>query len=73
MKEIFKNGASLFLKTIVINIGTDDGVKENMTVIIITHNAAIAPMADKVIRFKSGRVLETTLNEMPIPVEEIEW
>ena len=57
----------------ILKLLQDTCRRDNITVIIITHNSAIAPMADKVIRFKSGRVLETTLNEMPIPVEEIEW
>ena len=44
-----------------------------MTVIIITHNAAIAPMADKVIKFKNGTVEGVELNDNPTPVERIEW
>ena len=47
--------------------------KENMTVIIITHNSAIASMADKVIHFKSGEVTNIENNSNPTPVEEIEW
>lgn len=46
---------------------------ENMTVIIITHNAAIAPMADKIIKFKNGGVEEIIVNKNPKPIEEIEW
>lgn len=44
-----------------------------MTAIIITHNKAISPMADKVIRFKNGRVRDIILNDVPAPIEEIEW
>lgn len=44
-----------------------------MTVVVITHNAAIAPMADKVIKVKNGKVHSVSLNENPIPVERIEW
>ena len=44
-----------------------------MTVIIITHNTAIAPMADKVIYFKNGGVQKIEINDMPIPIENIEW
>ena len=44
-----------------------------MTVIIITHNSAIAPMADKVIKFKNGAVLDVEINKKPKPIEEIEW
>ena len=47
--------------------------KENMTVIIITHNAAIAPMANKVVKFKNGTVEEIIINKNPMPVERIEW
>lgn len=44
-----------------------------MTVIVVTHNQAIAPMADKVIRIKNGRVESIKLNQNRIPVERIEW
>ena len=44
-----------------------------MTVIVITHNSALTPMADKVIRIKNGTVSSMELNEKPIPVENIEW
>lgn len=47
--------------------------KEGMTVVLITHNQAITPMADRVIRMKSGKVVSNVLNEEPLPVEEIEW
>lgn len=43
------------------------------TVIVITHNQAFTAMADRVIRIKSGRVLEMTRNEAPLPAERIEW
>lgn len=46
---------------------------EKMTVIIITHNGAIAPMADKVIKFKNGTAEDMIINENPTPIEEIEW
>ena len=47
--------------------------KEKMTVVIITHNSAIAPMADKVIKFKNGSVKEIVKNKEPVSIEEIEW
>lgn len=47
--------------------------KENMTVVIITHNTAIAPMADKVIKFKNGSVEDIVINKNPISIDEIEW
>lgn len=47
--------------------------EKGMTVIVITHNSAIAPMADRVIKIKNGRVSSMQINETPIPVETIEW
>lgn len=47
--------------------------KEKMTVIIITHNAAIAPMADKVIKFKNGSASDIIVNKKPKSIDEIEW
>ena len=47
--------------------------KEHMTVVIITHNAALIGMADKVIKFKNGGVEEVIINENPTPIEDIEW
>lgn len=44
-----------------------------MTVVVITHNQAITPMADRVITIKSSKVENIALNEHPTPVEEIEW
>ena len=46
---------------------------QGMTVIVITHNQAIAPMADQVIHMRSGRVTQIVRNEHPTPVEQIEW
>lgn len=43
------------------------------TVILITHNAAISPMADKIIHLRNGKVGEIIKNDTPIPVERIEW
>ena len=47
--------------------------KENMTVLIITHNGALAPMADRVIRFKNGTVESVEINKNPMSIENIEW
>jgi len=47
--------------------------KNKITVIIITHNSAIAPMADRLIKFKSGKVTEMTTNDNPISIDDIEW
>ena len=47
--------------------------QKGMTVIVITHNTAITPMADRVIRIKNGQVSDMNLNPQPTPVEQIEW
>ena len=47
--------------------------ENNITTIIITHNQAITPMADKVIKFKSGRITDVSINPEPVMVEDIEW
>lgn len=47
--------------------------KDKMTVVLITHNGAITPMADHIIRMKSGKIVEDIYNENPKNVEEIEW
>lgn len=48
-------------------------VEQGMTVVIITHNSALTSMADRVIRLKNGQVSEVTVNENPMPVDDIEW
>lgn len=45
----------------------------NMTVVVITHNSAIAPMADRLIKIKNGRVSSMTVNDNPVDVSTIEW
>lgn len=51
-----------------------DTCKEHgMTVIVITHNSAIAPMADRIIKIKNGKVSQMEVNESPMQVERIEW
>lgn len=47
--------------------------EEGMTVMIITHNSALAPMAHKVIRFRSGKVVGQEVNPTPTPIADIEW
>lgn len=44
-----------------------------MTVVVVTHNSAIAPMADKIIKIKNGIVDSIAINDNPLPVERIEW
>lgn len=47
--------------------------ERGMTVIVITHNQAIAPMADRLIHIKNGRVSRMETNERPMSIDEIEW
>ena len=47
--------------------------ENDMTVIIITHNSVISEIADRVIKFNSGKVQSVTLNKKPKSVDEIEW
>lgn len=57
----------------ILKLLQDTCRKERMTVIIITHNSALTPMADRVIHFKNGTAFDITTNEHPTPIEEIEW
>ena len=57
----------------ILKLLQDTCREKGMTVILITHNSAIAPMADRVIKIKNGMVSEMTVNEHPVPVEMIEW
>ena len=57
----------------ILKLLQDTCRKEKMTVIIITHNSAIAPMADKVIHFKNGKAENIKINQNQISVDEIEW
>ena len=57
----------------ILKLLQDTARKENMTVLIITHNGALAPMADRIIRFKNGSVESMEINPNPKPIEEIEW
>ena len=57
----------------ILKLLQDTCRQNNITVIIVTHNAAIAPMADKVIHFKNGTAENIEINSNPLPVEQIEW
>ena len=57
----------------ILKLLQDTCRKQGMTVILITHNSAIAPMADREIHIKSGKVSKIIENENPVPVETIEW
>lgn len=51
------------------NMCIDNGV----TVVVITHNMALTPMGNKVIKVKNGAISDILVNDNPTPVEEIEW
>ena len=57
----------------ILKLLQDTARRENMTVLIITHNTALAPMADKVIHFKNGTAEKIEINNNPLPIEQIEW
>lgn len=57
----------------ILKLLQDTCRKKGMTVIVITHNSAIAPMADRVIKIKNGQVSEMQVNPNPVSVETIEW
>lgn len=57
----------------ILKLLQDTCRQKGMTVIVITHNSAIAPMADRIIHIKNGRVSGIELNPNPVPVETIEW
>ena len=57
----------------VLKLLHDLSRERHSTIIIITHNQAIAPMADRIIRIKSGRILSNDINRHVVPIEEIEW
>ena len=57
----------------ILKLLQDTCRNQGMTVVLITHNSAIAPMADRVIHIKNGKVSKVVENENPVPVETIEW
>ncbi len=57
----------------ILKLLQDTCRQKGTTVIVITHNSALTPMADRVIRIRNGTVAEETLCAHPLPVEEIEW
>ena len=57
----------------ILKLLQDTCRKKGMTVILITHNQAIAPMADRVIKIKNGKVAEIVENKNPVSVDTIEW
>ncbi len=57
----------------VLRLLQDTCRRQGMTVVIITHNSALTPIADRVIRIRNGQVLEMTTNSHPESIERIEW
>ena len=57
----------------ILKLLQDTCRKDNMTVILVTHNSAITPMGDRVIRLRNSKVAEIVKNPHPTDVEEIEW
>ena len=57
----------------ILKLLQDTARQNQMTVIIITHNQAITPMADRVIHIKNGAVASMEINNSPMPIDQIEW
>ena len=57
----------------ILKLLQDTARETGMTVVIITHNQAITPMADRIIHVKNGMVTSVEINQNKIPVEDIEW
>ena len=57
----------------ILKLLQDSCRRDSMTVVIITHNGALAAMADRVIRVKSGAIHSARMNDHVVPVEQIEW
>ena len=57
----------------ILQLLQDTCRRDGITVVIVTHNAALADMADRLIRFKSGRVTQMSVNPAPKPIAQIEW
>ena len=57
----------------ILKLLQDTCRERGMTVVLVTHNSAIAPMADRVIYLKNSKVIDEVINKDPTPVEDIEW
>ncbi len=57
----------------ILKLLQDTCKKYNMTVVLITHNLALCPIGNKVIKVKNGKISSVTLNNSPMPIEEVEW
>ena len=58
---------------LILKLLQDTCRKNNMTVVIVTHNLALCPMADRVVHVKSGQIQKVELNEHPMSIDDIEW
>ena len=57
----------------ILKLLQDTCYRDGMTVILITHNHAITPMANRIITMKNSKVISNVYNENPVPIEQIEW
>ena len=57
----------------ILKLLQDTSRESGMTIVVITHNSALAPMADRIITVKSGRVVKNEVNENPVSVQDIDW
>ena len=57
----------------ILKLLQDTGRKNDMTIVIITHNQALTAMADRIIKVRAGKVTDSYINPHVTPVEEIEW
>ncbi|MCJ7688207.1 MAG: ABC transporter ATP-binding protein [Clostridiaceae bacterium] len=57
----------------ILKLLSDTSKKQGMTVIVITHNSALTPIADKIITVKSGKVESVVKNDNPMSIEKLEW
>ena len=57
----------------IMKLLSDTSKKHGMTVIVITHNSAITPIADKIITLRNGKVESVVKNNNPMPIEKLEW
>ncbi|HEY5585320.1 MAG TPA: ABC transporter ATP-binding protein [Ruminiclostridium sp.] len=57
----------------ILKLLSDTAKMYKMTVVVITHNSVIAPIADKIITLKSGKIASIKKNENPVSIESIEW
>ncbi|MBR0510100.1 MAG: ABC transporter ATP-binding protein, partial [Clostridia bacterium] len=57
----------------ILELLQNTSLETGMTVVIITHNTSLTPMADRVITMKSGRLQRIAINDNPLPVKRLEW